>query len=114
MEEVETKLEYLNIEDINVLLRSDVDNPIFLLVCGKECSLSLDYYNEFQDFKNTIKNAKFYHTYFNDIREIDNISNIAVTPACYVFYRKKYYLEYLISQEIINDIIKYLDKKYNN
>ena len=103
-------MDELNKKKIRKLIKSHSKKPTFILVYEENCELSLDYFDNFMDYSKKYTDSRFFYVNITDIKDIDEFEGICCTPACYIFYGKKRYVEYYISDEIITLIINHLKK----
>ncbi len=98
----------LNKNLINELLSKDINKPAFILVYQEDCSLSLDYFDDFINYSQKYRNSRFFYIDINELNNMEQFIGICCTPACYIFYKNKRYIEYYLNDDLVNKIINYL------
>ena len=95
---------------IKELICKDINKPIFILVYQEDCSLSLDYFDDFIKYIEKYKNSRFFYININELDNIEQFTGICCTPACYIFYKNKRYIEYYLNDNLVSTIINYIIK----
>ena len=103
-------MDELNKKTITKLIKSPSKKPTFILVYEENCELSLEYFDDFMNYSKKYTDSRFFYVNITDIKDMEEFEGICCTPACYIFYGKKRYVEYCVTDEIITLIINHLKK----